>query len=273
MVIMNSIKNRSVLVTGAYGGMGRATVDILSQNGYRVFALDINADNVKCSDNVTWIKTDITSETALKLAIEMIYKYTDHLDAILHFAGVYILDSLVEMDVPCFEHIFDVNVMGAFAVNKIFMPMLRRGSKVIITTSELAPLDPLPFTGAYAVTKAALDKYAYSLRMELQLLGVDVSVIRAGAVKTKMLGVSTNALDKFCEKTKLYACNSVRFKRIVNGVETRCVLPVKVAQKSIKILNVRRPKFVYNINRNPLLLMLNVLPRRIQCWIIRKILQ
>ena len=49
------------------------------------------------------------------------------------------------------------------------MPLLKKGSKIIITTSELAPLDPVPFTGSYAVTKGALDKYAYSLRMELQL--------------------------------------------------------------------------------------------------------
>ena len=62
--------------------------------------------------------------------------------------------------------------------------MLKNGSKILITTSELAPLDPLPFTGIYAVTKGALDKYAYSLRMELQLLGMRVSVLRAGAVDT-----------------------------------------------------------------------------------------
>ena len=74
-------------------------------------------------------------------------------------------------------------------------------------------LDPLPFTGIYAVTKAALDKYAYSLRMELQLLGIGVSVLRAGAVDTGMLGASTDALDRFYDSTRLYTCNAERFKR------------------------------------------------------------
>jgi len=105
-----------------------------------------------------------------------------------------------------------------------------------MTTSELAPLDPLPFTGLYAVTKGALDKYAYSLRMELQLLDIPVSVLRAGAVKTKMLDVSTDALDRFCEKTALYTCNAKRFRNIVNRVEARCVPPEKIAAKTLKIL-------------------------------------
>ena len=80
----------------------------------------------------------------------------------------------------------------------------------MIVTSELAPLDPLPFTGVYGLSKSALDKYAYSLRMELQLLGIQVSVLRAGAVKTDMLGVSTDHLERFYKNTRLYTCNARR---------------------------------------------------------------
>ena len=143
----------------------------------------------------------------------------------------------------------------------------------MITTSELAPLDPLPFTGIYAVTKAALDKYAYSLAMELQLLDIKVSVLRAGAVRTDMLGVSTDALRRFCEKTRLYRCNAQRFTRIVNGVEARNIPPERIAKKVEKILKKRHPAWVYSINRNPLLLILNALPKPVQLWIIKKILK
>lgn len=123
------------------------------------------------------------------------------------------------------------------------------------------------------MTKSALDKYAYSLRMELQLLGISVSVLRAGAVKTDMLGVSTDALDSFCGKTKLYSCNANRFKAIVNGVEARNIPPVKVAEKALKILKKRNPSFAYSINRNKLLLLLNVLPKRLQLWAIKNVLK
>ena len=105
--------------------------------------------------------------------------------------------------------------------------------------------------------------------MELQLLGISVSVLRAGAVETKMLGASTDALDRFCENTKLYTCNAERFKRIVNRVEARCVPPENIAKKVTWVLRKRNPAFAYSINRNPLLLLLNILPKRLQLWIIR----
>lgn len=271
---MTNEKNmKYALVTGAYGGMGRATIDILVQEGYCVFALDIRIDDLNSNDNVIWIRADIISEDALKSAFEMVCSHTNHLDAILHFAGIYLLDSLVEIDANDFDRIVSVNLRGAFLVNKIFLPLLNYGSSILMTTSELATLDPLPFTGLYAVTKAALDKYAYALRMELQLLGIRVSVLRAGAVETGMLGTSTDALDRFCKKTQQYSYNAKRFKDIVRRVEARCISSQKLSAKVIKILNKRRPAFSYSINRNPLLILLDCLPKRLQLWIIRQILK
>ena len=260
-----------VLITGAYGGMGYQTAKALSRQGITVFALDKKVRDAE--ENILPIEADVTDLGSLNTAFERVRAVTDELFAIVHFAGVYMLDSLIEISEAEFDKIFKINLYGAFYVNKIFMPLLKEGSKVLITTSELAPLDPLPFTGVYAVTKAALDKYAYSLRMELQLLGISVSVLRAGAVSTGMLGVSTAALDRFCEKTTIYQCNADRFRRIVNGVEAKSVPPEKIANKALKILQKRKPKFVYNVNRNKLLLLLNALPKKTQLWAIRKILK
>ena len=260
-----------ILITGAYGGMGRATALLLRDRGFRIFALDRVVGERE--ENIVPIQADLTNEESVKSAMQGVAKETDKLDAIIHFAGIYMLDSLVEMPSEAYDRIFDINVRGVYLVNKHFLPLLSKGSRILITTSELAPLDPLPFTGIYAITKAALDKYAYSLRMELQLLGISVSVLRAGAVETNMLGASTTALDRFCEGTKLYSCNAKRFKGIVESVEARCVPPAKIAEKCARILKKRNPKFAYSINRNPLLLMLDILPCRMQLWIIKRILR
>jgi short-subunit dehydrogenase len=172
-----------------------------------------------------------------------------------------------------FRRIFDVNVFSVYRVNKAFLPLLKRGSRILITTSELAPLDPLPFTGIYAITKSALDKYAYSLRMELQLLGISVAILRPGAVDTGMLGVSIGALDRFCDGTELYSCNAKRFKKIVEGVEAKKVKPEKIGKKTVKILGRKKPRHIYSVNRNPLLLLLNILPNRLATFIIKLILK
>lgn len=260
-----------VLITGAYGGMGQATVKKLTDEGFTVFALDKKVGQAE--EGVIPLQADVTDPESIKNACEQVKSVTDELFAILHFAGVYMLDSFIEMSEEEFDKIFKINLYGAFYINKTFAPLLKRGSKIVMTTSELAPLDPLPFTGVYAVTKGALDKYAYSLRMELQLLGISVSVIRAGAVSTGMLGISTAALDKFCEKTAIYECNAKKFRKIVNGVEAKSVPPEKIAVKAFKIINRKNPKFVYNVNRNKLLLLLNALPQKIQCGVVKRILK
>ena len=217
--------------------MGRATVRALVAKGYQVFALDKEVGEPE--DNVFPIKADITDSDSVAQAYKTVQTMTDSLQAIVHFAGMYMLDSLVEMKDAEFERIFRINLFGAFYINKAFLPLLKGGGRILITTSELAPLDPLPFTGVYAVTKGALDRYAYSLAMELQLLGVDVSVLRAGAVTTGMLGASTEALDRFCDKTGMYSPNAARFRKIVNRVEARSVAPEKVAAKVLSIGNYR----------------------------------
>ena len=191
-----------ILITGAYGGMGRATVQALRARGYGIFALD---RKVEPSDDagVIPIRADLTDAASIASAVAAVRAVTDKLFAIVHFAGIYMLDSLIEIEPARFEESFRINLGGAFTVNRLFFPLLGRGSRILITTSELAPLDPLPFTGLYGVTKCALDRYAFALGMELQLLGISVSVLRAGAVSTGMLGASTDALTAFCEKTAL----------------------------------------------------------------------
>ncbi len=260
-----------VIVTGAYGGMGRATTLALVKAGYTVFALDKTVKERE--DGIIPVAVDVTDENSVLAAKEAVLSVTDEIYAIVHFVGIYVLDSLAEISDEKMRKVFDVNFFGAYSVNKAFIGNMSRGGKIIITTSELAPLDPLPFTGLYAVTKAALDKYAYSLKMELQLIDIDVSVIRAGAVSTGMLNVSLTALDEFCNDTALYKCNAEKFKKIVNSVESKAVPPEKIANLAAKILKTKRPRFAYSINRNFLLLLLNALPKRLQLFAIRKILK
>ena len=262
---------KNVIITGAYGGMGYAALTALKKQGYYIFAIDRRVGEKE--DGVMPIEADLTDPAAVERAFDAVKSVTDDIYAIVHFAGIYNLDSLVEMSEESFSRIFEINLFAAYRVNKTFLPLLHSGSRIIITTSELAPLDPLPFTGIYAITKSALDKYAYSLRMELQLLGISVTVLRPGAVDTGMLGVSTSALDRFTENTKLYSCNAKRFKDIVEGVEARKVKAEKIGEKTAKILRVKRPRLVYKINRNPLLLLLNVLPDRLATFIIKLILK
>ncbi len=256
------------LVTGANGGMGRAICRALTDAGHEAVGFDLTGPTAETPWRV--IRADVTDAASLEAAFAALGE--EKLDGVIHAAGIYDLNSLVEMDEAAFIRAFNVNLFGVYRVNKLAVPLLNGGARIIIITSELAPLDPLPFTGIYAITKAALEKYAFSLRMELQLLGCKVAVVRPGAVKTDMLPASVGALGRFCAGTKLYPVNAERFKRIVERVEARSITPEKLARKVLRVLKKKSPRFAYSINRNPLLLMLGALPRRMQFRIIRKVL-
>lgn len=260
-----------IVLTGSSGGMGLATAKKLASEGYHIFALDIKAPIEKIN-NLKFIKTNLRDLKDIKHSFDEVKKITSEIDAIVSMAGIYDLNSLIEMSEEDFMKIFDINVFGVYRLNKIFVPLLKNKGKVIIISSELAPLDPLPFTGIYGITKTTIEKYAYSLRMELQLLDKQVVVVRPGAVNTSLLDVSTDSMKKFTDNTQLYKYNAKKFEEIVNKVEARKIAPEKIANLISKILTKKKPKYVYKINRNPLLLLLNILPKRLQNYIIKKIL-
>ena len=260
-----------IIITGVSGGMGSATAQQLIRDGHRVFGLDIKAPEPEI-EGLVFLPTDLTKMEAVDEAFRKVSTESKEIGAIIHMAGIYDLNSLVEMSEEEFRRCYEVNLFSCYRVNKAFLPLLKKGSRILITTSELAPLLPLPFTGIYGITKTALDAYAVSLRRELMLLGIKVIILRPGAVDTGLLEVSTRRLDDFCDNTAHYAYNADRFKRIVARVEARKVPPEKIAQLTEKALNAAKPRLIYTINRNPLLLLMNILPVRLQDAALRQIL-
>ena len=261
----------TVLITGVCGGMGSAAAKRLIDEGIKVIGMDVRES---CHvEGIRYYRVDLASGDGIAEALADMTANGIGLSAIVHMSGIYDMNSLIEISEDSFSRIFEVNLFGIYRVNKTFFPLLEPESRIVMVSSELAPLDPLPFTGLYGITKSAVEKYAFSLRMELNLLGHSVIVIRPGAVETGLLNASTAALDKLCENTELYKYNSNRFRNIVNRVENKSVSPSKIADLLWKALKSRRPKYVYSINRNPALRLLSLLPARLQVAIIGGILK
>ena len=262
---------KKVLVTGANGGLGFAVSKYFAENGFFVYRTDVKKGEEL--ENTRQIICDLTDGNQIELLKEEILKETDTLYAVINLAGVFNMDSLIEIEEEKFKKIYEINLFGTFKINKAFFPLYRNGGRVLIVTSELAPLYPLPFESVYGLTKSALDDYANALRMELNLLNIPVSVIRPGAIETELLGASTAALDRLCEKTELYSYNANKFKKIVQRTESKAVKPEKVAKVIFKAATAKKPKFTYSINANKGLKLLNILPKKLQVYVIKKILK
>ena len=244
---------KTVLLIGAGGGMGSACARLLSKDGYRVIGLDQTGAD---------ISIDVTDPESVAGAYRTVAAEGVSLDAIVYMAGVYDTDSLIEIDEARMRRIFEVNVLGAYRTVKAFFPLLAPHGRVVLVTSELAPLDPLPFTGLYGITKGTLEDYAFSLAMELQLLGVSVSVIRPGAVQTPLIDRSVERIESFTSRTAHYPNQAKRFLYVTNKVESKSVPPEAVAKKLNKILSAKRPRFLYPLNSSPLLRLYGILPKQ-----------
>ena len=251
--------------------MGKACAALLIKNGYRVFGVDKTGTDIFCGTE--FFSADVTLDGDIAQVFDAVSALTDGLDAIVYAAGIYDMDSLIEISDERLRQIFDVNFFGACRVNRAFFPLLKKKGRMVIVTSELAPLDPLPFTGLYGITKTTLESYAFSLAMELQLKGISVSVIRPGAVETPLLKKSQERIEAFAEKTELYPGQAARFLSVTRAVESKSVPPEAVAKKLLKALSAKRPRFVYSLNRSPLLLVFSALPKKTQLFIIRKFLK
>ena len=262
---------KNILITGVNGGMGKETAIKFINNGYRVFGIDI-ADTCDIK-GIEYYKCDITDEECINNVYKDISNKIDNLSSIISLAGIYVMDSLLEIDNERLKKVIDINSLGCYRIVKTFFKLLKPKSKVIITTSEVAVLDPLPFNGIYSISKSLLEKYAFSLRMELKLFDIDVVVFRPGAVTTNLLNDSISELDKMCSKTIIQKNATGKFKKIVNSVESKSVPASKVADKIYKIENTKHPKYSYTLNNNILLKLLNILPDRMQVNIISKILK
>lgn len=249
--------------------MGSTCARMLLSDGVRVLGLD--RPGASMPEGVVPLVADLCDPEAVTAAFEAVK--TKSLDAIVYMAGIYEADSLVEIDEARMKRIFEINVFGAYRTVKTFLPLLHSGARVVLVTSELADLDPLPFTGLYGITKGTLDRYAFSLAMELQLLGITVSVIRPGAVDTPLLGGSVKSIEAFTDRTALYPNVAAKFLKVTNAVEAKAVPPERVAKTVRKVLAAKRPRFVYSLNRNPLLRLYGLCPKRLKLFAIRTFLK
>ena len=257
----------NVLITGAASGIGRATADRFLAQGHRVFGIDRQA-----ADAIACFTADITDEDALLSIRDKLMADGVTLDAIINIAGMHIMASLVECDAQKIKTAVEVNLTGAMLVNRVFHRCLGENGRILIVTSEVAGLDPLPFNGLYSVTKTALEAYAQALRQELNLLGQKVVTVRPGAVETPLSTGSVQATQALAESTVLYKDQARRFTRIANAFMGKPISPEKLAALIYKATTARHPRLSYSKNANLGLVLLSWLPKSWQCAIIKWLL-
>jgi len=188
---------KQVVITGVSTGIGYATVAVLLRRGFRVFGSVRNRQDAgrlqkEFGDLFIPLLFDVTDESAVGAEAERVSRMlgTDTLDGLVNNAGIEVAGPLSHLTTDQFRYQLEVNLVGPFLVTKAFLPLLgtdptRKGNPGrIVNISSTSGRIAGPFTGAYAASKFGLEGYSDSLRRELILFGIDVIIIRPGAIVT-----------------------------------------------------------------------------------------
>ena len=262
---------KTILVTGAASGIGRAAAACFAARGYTVIALDIR--EMPDEEGIRPFRADVTDEASLLAVRDTLAAEGVRLDVILSVAGMHRMASFVEGDLAVIRRLIDVNLLGVIETNRVFHPLLAPHGRVVIVTSEVATYDPLPFNGLYTVSKCALESYAQALRQELSLLGQTVVTVRPGAVETPLVGGTVAAAEQLERETVLFRREAVHFTRLTACFMGTPMKPERLAPVIYRAATARHPRLSYAKHRHAGLVLLSALPKRLQCALVRLLLR
>jgi NAD(P)-dependent dehydrogenase (short-subunit alcohol dehydrogenase family) len=175
-----NIAQKTVLITGANRGIGRALVtEALRRGAKRVYAGTRGALDI-ADERVTPLLLDVTSAEQIEQAVRQV----GSLDVLINNAGIAIYDDLSKPEV--IEQHLAVNLFGPLYVTRAFLPLLKRSKGAIVNNVSTVALAALPVVPGYSISKAAALSMTQSLRALLAGQGVTVHAILTGPVDTDM---------------------------------------------------------------------------------------
>ena len=193
---IRTFNGATAIVTGGASGIGQALAKELAKHGCEVVLADLQiqrgeevASGIRASGGkVQALKVDVTDFLAVDQVVQSTFEQTGRLDYIFNNAGIGIGGNVNDFSIEDWKQILDVNLRGVInGVQAAYPIMANQGFGHIINTASMAGLTPSPGVIAYATTKYAIVGLSKSLRAEAASLGVRVSVICPGVIRTPIL--------------------------------------------------------------------------------------
>jgi NAD(P)-dependent dehydrogenase (short-subunit alcohol dehydrogenase family) len=194
---------KSILITGASSGIGKATATRLAQHGWRVFAgvrkeEDVRKLEAESKGALEGILLDVTNGESVAAAAQEVEKRLDGrgLDALFNNAGIGATAPVEYMPLGQVREIFEVNLFGQIGVIQAFLPLLRKARGRIINSGSVGDHITPPFGGALAGSKAAFASFSAALRLELRPQGIAVCLMEPGAILTPAVEKTLGGVEK-----------------------------------------------------------------------------
>jgi NAD(P)-dependent dehydrogenase (short-subunit alcohol dehydrogenase family) len=177
-----------VLVTGAAGGIGRATVNLFSEKGWHVIGVDRSEFGDGFPQNGLFIRSDIARPEDMQAIFEKTHAFTDSLDALVNNAAMQIAKPLVETTVEEWDSVMNANLRSVFLGVKLAYPLLKaRGGAAVVNVSSVHAIQTSANIAAYAASKGGLLALTRAMAIEFAPDNIRANAILPGAVDTPML--------------------------------------------------------------------------------------
>ena len=206
--------NKTVLITGASRGIGKAIAEAFAKNGYRViinyFQSKKEAEQL-CEElkgmgcDCLTVQADVSKEAQESDMMRIIRNFSSHIDVLVNNAGVDLQKMLIDTTQNEWDRLFDINVRGIFNCCRAVLPeMVKRKCGKIVNISSILGVNGASCEVAYSATKAAVIGFTKALAKEVGPCGINVNCVAPGVVMTDMMRkLGEETLQSLKEATSL----------------------------------------------------------------------
>jgi short-subunit dehydrogenase len=248
-------ERKTVLITGASGGIGMAAAVYLAEKGYSVVATSRSDERLTALKSVaaerelpiSTVVLDINSDEAVNHVLPGLIEEHGGIDALVNNAGYSLWGPAESLSVDELKDVFETNFYAAFRMMQGVLPgMTQRGSGTIVNVTSVEGRIVTPFNGGYGATKFALEGLSEAMRFELWPLGVRVVVVEPGLYSTNLF--SNQIVAERTEAPDLpYGPLIARYRKRRANYDRLSKDPVKVARVIHRAIRSRRPRFRYTV--------------------------
>ncbi len=244
---------RAVLVTGSTSGIGLRMTEVLSRNGFHVYAGARTPEDMarmEAMPNVTAVRLDVTSRSDIDAAVSFVEEQGRGLYGLINNAGISTMEPLIEMPEEVMDYQLDVSLMGPYRVTKGFADLIIDSGGRILNVTSIAGIVTGPFSGAYSMSKHGLEAYTDGLAMELSRFGVAVAAVEPGNYRSQIVASMVKRM-----RERGYTGEGSRWGSMLAMIgddvsRSQYKEPDEVAEAALEFLTTDAPKRRYMVTPN-----------------------
>ena len=246
-------EDRSALVTGANSGIGRAAVEALREAGFAVYAGARRPEAITEleTDGFRALRLDVTDEESMASAVAEVEAAHGAVDVLVNSAGYGVYGPMEELGLDVLRDEFEVNVFGLLRMSQLVLPGMRaRGAGRILHIGSVGGLFTAPFSGAYHMSKYAVESLSDAMRAEVAGFGVEVALLEPTGVRTPFVHKQVETMPDTGPDSPYAARKAAGAEGAVALFRegSRAVVdPEGVAKVVVEAATVRRPRTRYKV--------------------------